>query len=673
MKKFLIYMLLCACIMQAYAQQNFAVQLDGKDNNLRIGMDSICRQWTLEAWVKPDTDKWKQREVIIGGGEYSEFNSLDYLPLVIENGRLCNKGSNLMGSEVPQGRWSHVAAVCDGQRISLYLNGEEVAHADTATVILPGAIGIHESAESVFGGCIDEVRIWETGLTQKELKEWMYRPLTARHKKFKYLKGYYDFDDFSNDVSINRAAKGRMSFHLRNGRKEQYETASLAHRVVSDNPLFQTDYGKQKLFQVTALPTEWDADKGTCDFQLLKLRIEAQGEHSPLAVKEIMLNFEACTSWRDIERIHVYYTGSKPRSGVRHELVKGGLPLSSATLCVRLPQNEYTRLKHGTNYLLVTADIKPEAIAGNFLNVEVPKVKIGNRKIVPLRSDDCLPVQITESSLQNKKILKVLQWNIWHGGNHLGKDGRERIIDLIKASNADIVTMQEGYGSQEMIAKGIGFHLQTPSAKSNLCLYSRFPIRKINTKRDFFSNPVIATLPGGKEIYVNGCWLRYAYRPEYSCSYADYGMNTCQWVAEDSILGLVDIKKLVKDDLCPYVTPSMPVIIGGDFNSGSHLDWTKKAASLHFGYVAEDLPISKYMYENGFKDSFREMHPDELERGEGSVAVIYGQAQTSRIDFIYYKGKGIKALSSKIIRTMPEIDDVWPGDHAAVLTVFEIE
>lgn len=79
------------------------------------------------------------------------------------------------------------------------------------------------------------------------------------------------------------------------------------------------------------------------------------------------------------------------------------------------------------------------------------------------------------------------------------------------------------------------------------------------------------------------------------------------------------------------------------------------------------------MYEEGFKDSFRVLHPDELERGEGTYAVIFGQSQTSRIDFIYGKGNNLLPLSSKIIRTMPEIDDVWPGDHAAVLTTYEIK
>lgn len=671
MKTLLYILFLNLFGVHLFAQSNLAVCLDGKDNNLRIGMDTICRHWTLEAWIKPDGNEWKPQEVIIGGGEYSELNSLDYLPLVIERGRLCNVGTRLIGEEIPKEKWTHVAAVCNGHNTLLYINGREVARTDTATVILPGAIGINESSKTAFGGCIDEVRIWKTELTEKELNEWMYRPLTARHSKFKDLKGYYNFDDFSEDISINRAAEGRLSFHLRNGRSEQYKTAPLAYAVENDNPLFHSDYGKQELFKVVALPTEWDADQGKRDFQLLKLRIETQGEQSPKTVKELVLDFGKCSSLKDIERIHIYNTGSKPRSSVRKELIEGGLTPKAGKMKIRLSENEYTRLKHGTNYLLVTADISAGAVSGNRLGVDVQSVKIDRRSIVPLSAGDCLPVLVTSSSATNGKTLKVLQWNIWHGGNHLGKEGRERIVDLIKQSAADVITMQEGYGSQTMIANAIGFNLQTPSPDDNLCMFSRYPMQKIDTKNTFYSNPAIIMLPSGKKVYMNACWLRYAYRPEYTCSYANYGMDTRKWVAEDSLLALVDVKRLLENDLYPHVDASMPAIIGGDFNSCSHLDWTHKAAPIHFGYVAEELPVSRYMLNEGFKDTFREVNPDELERGEGTYAVIFGQSQTSRVDFIY--SSGIKTSFSKIIRTMPDIDDVWPGDHAAVLTVFELE
>ena len=249
MKKQLFLLLGVVFHLSLYAQTNFAVHIDGKDNNLRIGMDSICRNWTLEAWIKPDDDVWKEQEVIIGGGEYSKLNSLDYLPLIIKKGYLYNFGADLTGCKLPVNQWSHVAATCNGTSIKLYLNGEEVAHKDTATVILPGAIGINESSNSIFGGLIDEVRIWTTGLTKKELKAWMYRPLTNRHPQFDKLKGYYNFDDLSDDISLNRAAEGRMSFHIRNGRLKQYEKQPLAYIVENDNKLFHADLKKQKLFK----------------------------------------------------------------------------------------------------------------------------------------------------------------------------------------------------------------------------------------------------------------------------------------------------------------------------------------------------------------------------------------------------------------------------------------
>lgn len=671
MRTLLFFILLNLLGVSLYAQTDLAVCLDGKDNNLRTGMAPLSGCWTLEAWIKPIGNDWKEREVIIGGGEYSSFNSLDCLPLVIENGRLCNVGAGLVGEEIARETWTHVATVCNGHQVLLYINGCEVASKDTVTVILPGAIGINESSESIFKGYIDEVRIWKTDLTEKELNEWMYRPVTMHHAKFKYLKGYYNFDDFSEDVSLNRVAEGRMSFHLRNGRLQPYGSAPLAYAVKNDNFLFRASYGKQKLFKVVSIPTEWDADRGVRDFQLLKLRIEMQGEQSPETVKELVLNFDKCTCLKDIERIHLYNTGSKPRSNVRIELIKSGLVPQSGKMRIRLPENEYTKLKHGTNYFLLTADIHAEAISGDQLGAEMKSVKIGRQTVVPVSAEDCLPIVVTPNSTTDKKVLKVLQWNIWHGGNHLGKEGHERIIELIHQSNADIVTMQEGYGSQEQIAARIGFNLQTPSSDDNLCLYSRYPIKKLSTQNPFCSNPSLITLPSGREIYVNCCWLRYAYRPEYTGSYLERGLDSHRWAVEDSILGLADIQRLLKDDYYPHALASMPAIIAGDFNSFSHLDWTAKAAPLHFGYVAEELPISRFMQEKGFKDTFREKHPDELVRGEGTFAVIFGQLQTGRIDFIY--SRGIKNLFSRIIRTMPEIDDVWPSDHAAVMTVFEIE
>ena len=114
----------------------------------------------------------------------------------------------------------------------------------------------------------------------------------------------------------------------------------------------------------------------------------------------------------------------------------------------------------------------------------------------------------------------------------------------------------------------------------------------------------------------------------------------------------------------------VPVVIGGDFNSCSHLDWTAGAAHLHAGYGPVAFPASRYMAQHGYTDTFRAAHPNEVIRPEGTFAGIYGQLDFSRIDFIYCKGN-VRVLSSKIVQTQPEIDDIWPSDHSAVLTTFK--
>lgn len=170
---------------------------------------------------------------------------------------------------------------------------------------------------------------------------------------------------------------------------------------------------------------------------------------------------------------------------------------------------------------------------------------------------------------------------------------------------------------------------------------------------------------------INGCWLRYSYRPEYACYYFNDDMDPAVWIEEDTLLPMTDARNLLDRDVDPHHDSDVKgVLISGDFNSGSHLDWTPAAKELHNGYGPVALPVSKYMNDRGYKDSFHELNPNEITHQGGTFAVIFGQLQASRIDYIYYKG-AIKPLFSKIIRSTYEIDDIWASDHAAVVAVFD--
>ena len=653
--------------------RNLALHLDGKDNNVRTGIGFLTGSWTLETWIKGDDNSWKELEVIFGGGEYSFTNRADYLPLVIENGKLHSTWANLWSKEVLDDQWHHVAVSCDGFVTRLYLDGEVIDSKTTGISVLPGALGINEDEPTTFGGFMDEVRIWNTAVPTETLKEWMNKPLAPTHPLFNSLVAYYNFDDGTKteEVITNWVGKGDQAYHLRNGRNQYKGTAALAYTVVNDNPKFVVPSKQQELFNAVVIDSEWDADQGSTDDQILKLRIAVTGDQALLRLTALDLDLSEVTSLNDISNIHVYYTGKKARSDVKTELFgQGEKPRKKMSF-----RNESgaVTLTPGINYLLVTADIADKANPGNKIKISVPSFKLNETVYIPEKSEGVIEKSITENSKSNPNIVKVLQWNIWHGGNHLGKDGVTRIIELIKTTNADVITMQEGYGSQQRIKEELGYNMQTASLQDNLVLFSRYSITPLPTKKTFFSNPVKLTLPDQRQMLVNACWIRYAYHPEYTGSFHMIGHNPYAWIADDARLGLVDLQNILENDTKPYLTgEDIPVILGGDFNSCSHLDWTAAAAPFHYGYGPVDFPISRYMQEKGYKDSFREINPDEIKRPEGTFAAIYGQLQRNRIDFRYYKGNNIRAVSSKIIKTTPEIDDVWASDHAAVLTTFEL-
>ena len=49
---------------------------------------------------------------------------------------------------------------------------------------------------------------------------------------------------------------------------------------------------------------------------------------------------------------------------------------------------------------------------------------------------------------EDSLTFRTMTWNIWHGGREDGERiGPQRVVDVIRQSKADIVAMQETYGS----------------------------------------------------------------------------------------------------------------------------------------------------------------------------------------------------------------------------------
>ena len=165
-----------------------ALELDGDDYVDCGSKDgyNITEQITLAAWIKPDPEfnypDWSG--IIMRGGPNIDTFAFYY------NGPNQQLGFKTTGTSTPwmaiaapglfDGEWHHVAAVYDGTRKPIYLDGEEVGSMDTTGSIetsdgrlLLGAGRDMSPPTHYLVGLIDDARIYDAALDQVEIQASM--------------------------------------------------------------------------------------------------------------------------------------------------------------------------------------------------------------------------------------------------------------------------------------------------------------------------------------------------------------------------------------------------------------------------------------------------------------------------------------------------------------------
>lgn len=272
----------------------------------------------------------------------------------------------------------------------------------------------------------------------------------------------------------------------------------------------------------------------------------------------------------------------------------------------------------------------------------------------------------TLPTLSEKRVeqLNLMAWNIWHGGRRHGREiGPKQVIDFIKETRTDIVMMQETYGSGALIADALGYYFYL--ASTNISVISKYPIIKTRSVYDAFRCGVVQIqISETQKINLASLWIHYL--PDWRNDARAEGVTAEKLLLGEGETRHKEIKEIVTL-LEPEIsnTNDIPFIIGGDFNSPSHKDWTATTKKWHNNLVVE-WPVSKVMQGAGFSDSFREINPDLFYQEPSMTA----ERLTYRIDYIYYKGKKLKAVSSNMYNSYK---GVWPSDHPAVTTTVALK
>lgn len=262
--------------------------------------------------------------------------------------------------------------------------------------------------------------------------------------------------------------------------------------------------------------------------------------------------------------------------------------------------------------------------------------------------------------------LSVLSWNILHGGRDDGPDiGPQRVIEIIHKSNADIVALQETYGSGQRIAQALGFNFHPRG--TNVSILSRYPVLEdISVFEEFKCVGALIERPDGSRAAIYSIWLPYD-KEIWEEGTRDTNntrsmLDACQSSARD----LKQIHALITDRLADDKYKDVPIIIAGDFNSMSHLDYTQIAQDQYQAVI--EWHTSRVLIEQGFRDAYRETHPAIDRQADRTWTPRFPAQEQDRIDFIYYNAKTIRAKQTQVIDTHPV---KFPSDHAALLAVFE--
>lgn len=332
-----------------------------------------------------------------------------------------------------------------------------------------------------------------------------------------------------------------------------------------------------------------------------------------------------------------------------------------------------------------------------------------------------LTIMCCFSSCQKTETFRVLQFNIWQEGTVV-KNGFDAIADEIVRSNADFVTLSEvrNYHNTrfcDRIVEALKERGQTYYSfyTDDSGLLSRYPIADSSTvyplNDDRGSIYRLVTKKGNQEFAVYTAHLDYR-----NCAYYDArGYDGNNWSKIEPVTNLDSLLILnrasVRDDaIARFIAEAEKdkaadriVILGGDFNEPSHLDWTEATKDMrdHYGLVVP-WDVSVMLAKAGYKDAYRVKFPNPVTHPgltcpadcpdiELNKLVWSAEADDrDRIDFIMYAPyEGLTLTDMAIIgpkgdilrgqRVTEETSDpiieplgIWPTDHKAVLATFQL-
>ena len=328
---------------------------------------------------------------------------------------------------------------------------------------------------------------------------------------------------------------------------------------------------------------------------------------------------------------------------------------------------------------------------------------------------------LSSSCSEGYQSLKVLELNVW-GDGKVFPTAFQGVIDIIDQTDSDVVLLQE-IRSQKTIdtlidslkKKGKTYYGKSLTISS--ALISKYPFTDIQSSTELgadsyaFTKGTITIKEQQITVYsVHLDWLYVGYYLGRGYSGTTWDKLEAPVTDVDSLLkytGLSRRKKEIEALIANMQKESEKgnlVILGGDFNEPSHLDWQENTKDIrdHSGMVI-NWECSMLLQRAGYKDTYREKYPNSVSHPGFTCNAGNKDAKTKdlqwslgvddreRIDFLYYfPHKKLHLENVAIVGPKEEFYDgkiqfeqtddniiepkggIWPSDHKATFAEFRL-
>ena len=285
----------------------------------------------------------------------------------------------------------------------------------------------------------------------------------------------------------------------------------------------------------------------------------------------------------------------------------------------------------------------------------------------------------------DEEVVSVMSYNIHRGGVVMLKQPLSQTAKVIRSAKADIVGIQETRSPRGdklvELAKLLGWNHDMGNGSNIL---TRYKIVKS------LVNGIKVELDSGREAYVFNLHLpSHPYQPyqllgirpkwhkhKFDIEFIKTEAEAIKWAKKARGR---EVTKLLRN-IRSISDKQASVFVVGDFNEPSHLDWTARAAKAGRHPIKVEYPHSLAMTKAGFADAYRTIYSNEMENPGYTWSSFYKfddpTTHHDRIDFVYFKGKGIRLNEVKIVgETRKDADIVispYPSDHRAVVADFRL-